>query len=404
MNVYVRDLTREFARRGIQVDVFTRQQGLCDPHSVSELGQGSRVIHVTAGPTTPLSGPAHLPFLESFTSEVQSLVAEEGLRYDLVHSHYWLSGLVARELKAAWNGLPVVHMFHTLGLMKNRTARSESEREPSVRIEGERQVMAFADRIVASTPAEHAQLQWLYGANPDKIAIIPPGVDVNRFHPMAREEARQRIQVPAADSLILYVGRIEPLKGIDTLLQAIGILRAGCPDDAPCLYLAIIGGDPDDPDRENAEMERLKQMRVELGIEEVVTFLGSREQEALPFYYSAADVVVVPSHYESFGMVALEAMACGTPVIASEVGGLAFLVRDGETGYRVEDQNVSALAGKLSLLLEDLELRERLGQQAANYAQGFAWPHIADRLLALFNEAIRGHPAPAGTSVSRAPM
>ena len=190
--------------------------------------------------------------------------------------------------------------------------------------------------------------------------------------------------------MILFVGRIEPLKGIDTLLRAIAILRAGCPPDAPCLYLSIIGGDPDDSAHENSEMERLKQMRIDLGIEDVVTFLGSKDQDTLQYYYSAANIVIVPSHYESFGMVALEAMACGTPVIASEVGGLAFLVKDGETGFHVKDQDGGALAGKLSLILDDPPLQDKLGRQARTYAQGFSWSRIADQLMVVFENVTSG--------------
>jgi len=386
MNVYVRDLAREFARRGIQVDVFTRQQGLCTPGMAHDLGDGGRIVHVTAGPQVPLSTIAHLELLPQFTQGVLDFAAGENLDYDLIHSHYWLSGCVARDLKAAWGRIPVAQMFHTLGLMKNRIALHQQRQEPAVRIEKEREVMAYVDCVVAATPAERAQLQWLYGLNLDKVATVPPGVDLGRFHPVDLSMARQRVGVPLKDRMILFVGRIEPLKGIDTLLKAIAILRAGCPADAPCLYLPIIGGDPDDPAHENAEMERLKRMRVELGIEDVVTFLGAKDQDTLHYYYSAAEVVVVPSHYESFGMVALEAMACGTPVIASQVGGLAFLVQDGETGFHVEDQNAPALAGKLSLILDNPTLRQRLGQQAIAYAQGFAWRHVADQLLAVFHK------------------
>ena len=226
------------------------------------------------------------------------------------------------------------------------------------------------------------------GVDMSKVVTIPPGVDLGRFHPLGLAEARQRVSVPLNDRMILFVGRIEPLKGIDTLIRAIALLEAGCPNDTPCLYLSIIGGDPDDPAHDNAELERLKQMSADLGIENVVTFLGSKNQDELQYYYAAANVVVVPSHYESFGMVALEAMACGTPVIASEVGGLAFLVRDGETGFHVEDQNAAALAGKLSQLIEDAELRERLGRQAHIYAQDYSWPRIADQIITLFKTTV----------------
>ena len=385
MNVYVRDLAQEFERRGIQVDVFTREQGLCDMRGIHHFGDRGRVIHIPAGPLAPLTPIEHLEWLPHFYQEVKAFAAGEGVHYDLIHSHYWLSGLVARNLRAAWGNLPVVQMFHTLGLIKNQIALHAEDREPPLRIEKEREIIQNTDLIVAATPAEEAQLQRLYGADPRKIVTIPPGVDLSRFHPIDLQTARKRVNVPLEDLLILFVGRIEPLKGIDTLMRAIAILRAGCPDDAPCLYLSIIGGDPDDETHENAELARLVRMREELGIEDVVTFLGAKDQDTLQYYYSAAEVVVMPSHYESFGMVALEAMACGTPVIASEVGGLAFLVKDGETGFHVEDRDAPALAGKLSLILDDPDLRQRLGKQAVAYARGFDWVRIADQLLDVFS-------------------
>ena len=245
------------------------------------------------------------------------------LKYDLIHSHYWMSGIAARDLKAAWN-VPVVHMFHTLGLMKQRVARTAAEAEGDYRLEGEREVLRLADRIVAATPAELAQLQWLYQADTRKVVVIPPGVDISRFYPIHPDEAKEVIGVPPCDKTLLFVGRIEPLKGIDILIQAIGLMQA----KQVYVCLVVIGGDADaETESSSDEMERLKAMREQAGLKDLVTFLGKRSQDTLPYYYSAAEVVVVPSHYESFGMVALEAMACGTPVVASQVGGLAFLVQ-----------------------------------------------------------------------------
>ncbi len=397
MNVYVRNLALEFVRRGIKVDIFTRFQGICDPQVMHYLGDSGRVIHIPAGPPTSLPTIEHLQYLPQF---VQGLIefADQEMPYDLIYSHYWLSGCVALALRHHWKDLayvPVVQMFHTLGLMKNRIALHDWEREPGVRMEKESEVMHSVDRIIAATPAEEAQLQWLYGVDMDRVVTIPPGVDLDHFRPIDLQEARHRVGVPSEDRMILFVGRIEPLKGVDTLMRAIAILRAGCADDTPCLHLAIIGGDPDDPAQANSEMERLKQMRVDLGIEDVVAFLGAKDQSTLQYYYSAAEVVVMPSHYESFGMVALEAMACGTPVIASEVGGLAFVVQDGETGFHVEAQNAQALAGKLSLILDDPELRDKLSRGAVAYAQRFSWSLIADRLLDLFGGMIDQKVEPA---------
>jgi D-inositol-3-phosphate glycosyltransferase len=391
MNVYVRDLAREFSRRGIAVDVFTRSQNLHLPHVMHKLGARGRVVHVPAGPEEPYDKNKVFDHLPEFTEGVLRFARDEGIAYDMIHSHYWLSGWVARELRAAW-GAPIVHMCHTLGLMKNRVAGSPSELETGRRIDVETEIAGFADRLIAATPAEKAQLEWLYGADPDRISVIPPGVDTRHFFPMPRPPARDRLGVKHDDWMILFVGRIERLKGIDTLIRAIALLAYECPTWVQKMCVAIIGGDP--AASENAEMERLKTMCEELGLDGLVTFLGARDQDQLRYYYNAADFVVMPSRYESFGMVALEAMACGRPVIASEVGGLAYVVRDGETGFHAREGDPVELATTIARLLQDDATRERLGRQATAWAQNFAWPRVADRLLSVF-EAVQGIAIPA---------
>jgi D-inositol-3-phosphate glycosyltransferase len=381
MNVYVRDLAREFSRRGIAVDVFTRSQSKHLPHVMHKLGARGRVVHVPAGPEEPYDKNKVFDHLPEFTAGVLRFARDEGIAYDLIHSHYWLSGWVARELRTAW-GAPIVHMFHTLALMKNQVASSASEMETGRRIDVETEIVHFADRLIAATPAEQSQLQWLYGADLDRIAVVPPGVDTRHFYPMSHTAARDRVGVPHGDWNILFVGRIEHLKGVDTLIRAIALLAHECPTWVAKMCVAIIGGDPAGDD--NAEMARLKTMREQLGLSHLVTFLGARDQDQLRYYYNAADFVVMPSRYESFGMVALEAMACGRPVIASEVGGLAYLVRDGETGFHVREGDPVQLATAMARLLQDEATRMRLGQQAVAWAQRFAWPRVADRLLDVF--------------------
>jgi D-inositol-3-phosphate glycosyltransferase len=272
--------------------------------------------------------------------------------------------------------------------MKNRIARSEDEREGAYRIDGEKRVIARADRIIAATLAEQTQLQFLYKANRRKITIIPPGVDLSHFYPIPMDEARQYIGADPDHKLVLFVGRIEPLKGLDTLIRAISWRRTFKPGQ---VTLAIIGGDPDaSPQEMTAEMVRIQQLCDDLCMGRMVVFLGKRAQDTLPYYYSAADVLVMPSHYESFGMVALEAMACGTPVIASQVGGLAFLVRDGETGYHVPDQDPEALCEKLLLLLGDPRRREAMGLCAAEYAKDYAWANIAAQMMEVYKSLVGG--------------
>jgi D-inositol-3-phosphate glycosyltransferase len=384
MNVYVRDLTRQLGYLGIQVDVFTRSQDEHVPHVLHDLGYGNRVVHVTSGPETPL--PKHeLPrYLSQFVDGIQSFAIGKSIQYDLIHSHYWMSGLAARELKQKWN-IPIIHMFHTLGIMKQRVAREAAEAEGEDRLSGEREILRIADRIVAPTPAELAQLQWLYEADVNKVVIIPPGVDLGHFYPIPADEAKEYIGVQPCETVVLYVGRIEPLKGIDTLIEAIAMMR----QMGVVVCLSIIGGDPDlSQEAKNAEMARLQSLQERDGLEDLVAFLGKRSQDSLPYYYSAAEAVVVPSHYESFGMVALEAMACGTPVVASQVGGLAFLVQDGITGFTVPVEEPRALAEKLIWLVRNPEKRKMMGGNAARFARDYSWETIAKRILQVYRDVL----------------
>jgi len=384
MNVYVRELTRYLGRIGVGVDVFTRSQDEHVPHVSHDLGYGNRVVHVRAGPEVPLPKEELVGFLPEFVQGIQDFASTKELPYDLIHSHYWMSGIAAGGLKSAW-GVPVVHMFHTLGLMKQRVARQPGEAEGEYRLQGEKQVLELADRIVAATPAEVAQLQWLYQANTGKVVVIPPGVDISRFYPIPMDEAKENIGVPPCEKALLFVGRVEPLKGIDNLIEAIALMRKQ--DVRVCL--SVIGGDPDcGPETVNAEQLRLKELREAAGLVDTVIFLGKRDQDTLPYYYSAVEAVVVPSHYESFGMVALEAMACGTPVVASQVGGLAFLVQDGVTGFTVPVDDAQALAERLSQLVQEPGLRQKLGKQAAEFARQYAWETISNKIFDLYQEVL----------------
>jgi len=379
MNVYVRDLSRELARRGHRVDVYTRSQDPSAPRvDDNGLGRGVRVIHIPAGPEHPYDKHLVYDHLPEFVDGVLAQAADDGIRYDVLHSHYWLSGAVAQVLRQRL-GMPIVHMFHTLGKMKNAVAQRPEERETTRRIAVETDIVRRADVVVAATPAEQDQLVRLYAADPARIRVISPGVDTERFHPIPPAHAKDQIGLCAESRIILFVGRIEPLKGIDNLLQAITQVVNARPELRLGVCVPIIGGDPDRI-REDDEMVRLQELQEGLGISDVVTFLGAKDQDMLQYYYSAAEMVVMPSDYESFGMVALEAMACGTPVIASDVGGLAFLVRHGRTGYRVPARDPQALAARIAHLLTDEGLRRRIGQRAACWAESYAWPNIADQI------------------------
>ncbi len=389
MNVYVKELTRNLGRQGISVDVFTRSQDDHVPHVLHDLGYGNRVVHIPSGPEKPLPNPELVQHISDFAQEVSHFTERKGLHYDLIHSHYWMSGIAAMELNKKWK-VPFIQMFHTLGIMKNMIARSPDEREGNYREEGERKIISQADQIIVSTPAELSQLEKLYQADKKKISIIPPGVDTSHFYPIDNDEAKAFVGIQKNDRMILFVGRIEPLKGIDTLIQAFSMLKPpetmkNCPH-----YLVVIGGEPDaTPEQMTTEMARLQNMVYALGIKDLVVFLGKRSQETLPYYYSAADVTVLPSHYESFGMVALEAMACGTPVIATEVGGLPYLVKNGVTGCIVPDNNPQALAEELTRLICNDDLREKMGNAAYAYAQDYSWEKITHQIIASYQRLLQ---------------
>ena len=384
MNVYVRELTRQLGKMDIHVDVFTRSQDDHVPHVFHELGYGNRVVHIPAGPEHPMPKQELANYIPQFVDGIRAFACDKKIHYDIIHSHYWMSGIAAASLSDGWAGSPIVHMFHTLGEMKNRIARTDEEREGAYRIEGEKQVLRRVDRVIVATIAELTQLRFLYKADAKKLVVIPPGVDVSHFYPIPADEARSYIGLKPEDRMILFVGRIEPLKGVDTLLEAMSCLQM---KESRPVHLAIIGGDPAaSPEMMNAEMARLKNLCEVLGLDQSVVFLGVRDQDKLPYYYSAAEVVVMPSHYESFGMVALEAMACGAPVIASEVGGLAYLVRDGETGFTIPAEEPETLCEKLSWLLNDAELHAKMSAQAAAYAQDYAWEKIAKQIVDVYEE------------------
>jgi D-inositol-3-phosphate glycosyltransferase len=382
MNVYVRDLTQELGRLGIHVDVFTRSQDEHVPHVLHDLGFGNRVVHIQAGPEHPAGKQEISRYIPEFVQGVKQFALDKGIQYDVIHSHYWMSGLAAEQLSDAWGGVPIVHMYHTLGEMKNRVARSEDERAGEERLNGERQVLARADQIVVATLAELTQLRFLYHADDRKLITIPPGVDISHFYPIPADEAKECIGLKPEDRMVLFVGRIEPLKGIDTLITAMSCLDLKGP-----VHLAIIGGEPNAKDM-TAEMARLQKLCDDLAMGHTVVFLGKRGQDTLPYYYSAAEALVMPSLYESFGMVALEGMACGTPVIASEVGGLGYLVQNGETGYTVPDSDPQALCEKLSILLNDAALRETMGLRAASYALDYAWDRIATQIVNVYEDLL----------------
>lgn len=383
MNVYIRELSRELGHQGISVDIFTRRSHELDPEIDSSIGENVRVIYLKAGPLLPWTPEEHYGHLSEFTAALMAFATLRNLQYDIVYSHYWLSGWVAAKLKEAW-GTRFAHMYHTLGHMKKRIALN-ARYQPDVRIMTEMQILQSADRIIAATPAEQAQLRWLYRATRKQITVIPPGVNAGHFQKgMSAHEARESLGLKPDGHMLLFVGRIEPLKAVDTILEALHVLRERAPAMLRRLHFMIVGGDPHRGD--DREMNRLQAMSVELGIDRLVSFAGAKEQSELPRYYTAATAVIMPSDYESFGMVALEAMSSGTPVIASQVGGLQFLVRDQETGFHMPAREPISLADCIIQLLSNPGKTASMGLSASRVAKTYAWSEIARRLRRVFDE------------------
>jgi len=370
MSVYIRELARKLGKQGHLVDIYTRVHDPRD-RQVYELGQNARLIHLTAGGDEEINKLAIYPYLPEFTCNLENYKKHNGLHYDLVFSHYWLSAWVGKSLQQWWN-VPHVTMFHTLGAVKNAIGIGEDE--PELRIEAERDLTRNCHHIIASTDREKENLLLHYGALPERIGVVPCGVNLEQFKPVDKEIAKQQLGFGDA-KIILFVGRIEPLKGVDQLLKAMPYMQ-----NTQGLRVVIIGGD----EHSQHEIEQLRQLSRYLHIQDSVTFLGLIKHERLPYFYSAADACVLPSYYESFGLVALESLACGTPVVANDVGDLKSIIRQEETGYVVIDNSPHHLADKIALLLSkpSLDVKSALSIRAS--VSRFSWQNIAEAIVKEF--------------------
>jgi D-inositol-3-phosphate glycosyltransferase len=372
MNVYIRELSRQMGLRGHTMDIFTRRVDPAAPE-VTRIDERTRVVQVDAG-RPDAAKPELRRYQRQFRDGVLEFQRREGLEYDLVHSHYWLSAQVGRALKEEWE-TPHVVMFHTLGEAKNR--HHIQEREPRYRIEGERAAARGADRVICAGAGEKEMLAGLYGVSPWRIAVVPGGVDTEKFRPMSRARARRKLGLDPDVPVVLYVGRIEPLKGIDVLL------RAAASIDGP-FRLLVVGGDAKDGERKG----ELRSLARSLGISRKVTFQDAVPHGDLPHYYNAADVCAVPSYYESFGLVAVEAMACGVPVVASRVGGLKETVQDGRTGYLAPWRCPEPFAERLDLLVRNEPLRRSLGREARASVERYRWQNVAARVEDVYHQLV----------------
>ena len=367
MSVYVREIAHELGKQGHLVDIYTRVHDPRD-EQIYEVGQNARLIHLRAGEDEDMHKLAVYSYLPDFACNLESFRRQNCLRYDLVFSHYWLSGWVGQYLQHWWN-VPHIMMFHTLGAVKNAIGIGEGE--PELRIETERHLARNHHHTIAATEKEKEVLIRHYGASPERISVIPCGVNLELFQPMDKEMARQQLGF-GDGKIVLFVGRIEPLKGIDQLLRAMTYLQNG-----QGLRLVIIGGD----EHSQYEMERLQKLSRALHIGGSVTFPGLIKHEKLPYFYSAADVCVIPSYYESFGLVALESMACGTPVVATNVGDLQSIIRQGETGYVVMDNAPRHLAERIALLLSKPSPDIKSALSIRESVTRFSWSNIAQAII-----------------------
>lgn len=383
LNVYVREICTAFSERGIATDIFTRKQSIDDPR-VEVLAPLSRVIYLQAG--NGLDKYSLYREVPSFAARIMEFAAGDNVTYDLLYSHYWLSGEVACVLRphlaTGW-----AHIAHTLGLVKNRTLAAGARPEPDLRIRVEAELAQQANLLIASTADEAQELIDGYGADPERVNVVPPGVDLGMFQPMDRAVARREVGY-GTGRLLLFVGRLERLKGVEVAIRALALLRDRQHDD---VRLLILG--EDSHEGEESEKERLKAIASQVGVRDRVDFVGSVAHHELPYFYAAADVCVMPSYSESFGLVALEAQACGCPVVASGVSGLRSVVRDEVSGYLIDEHDPAEYAERIGRLLENSELAQQMGRRGRLLAQRFSWTRTADRLEELFENVVRRNQA-----------
>ncbi|HEV2640853.1 MAG TPA: D-inositol-3-phosphate glycosyltransferase [Actinocrinis sp.] len=384
MNVYIVEVSKQLAALNVEVEIFTRATtGELPP--VVELAPGVLVRHITAGPYGGLVKEDLPGQLCAFTSGVLRTEAfRDPGHYDLIHSHYWLSGQVGWLAKERW-GVPLVHSMHTLAKVKNAALADGDSPEPMSRLIGEEQVIAAADRLIANTAEEAGQLVHRYTADPDRVSVAHPGVDLDTFTPGDRTEARWRLGLPPDAPILLFVGRIQPLKAPDILLRAAADLRAADPHRFAGLVVAVVGG----PSGSGlAEPHQLTALARRLGIAEQTRFVKPQSQPDLAQWYRAADLTVVPSYNESFGLVAIESQACGTPVVAARVGGLATAVRDGQSGVLIEGHDPADYARACATLLDQPERMARMRLAARAHAERFGWRATAERTIEAYSETI----------------
>jgi D-inositol-3-phosphate glycosyltransferase len=388
-NVYVDAVSRGLVAHGYETDVFTVRGELQHPRVVP-WADGVRVIEIPVDATAPLPKDALWPHMPAFRNAIDDFAGRDHAQYDLIHGNFWMSGWVAAELGSGWR-TPTVQIFHATGVTKLRE-QGAADTSPSERIEVEKAVVRAVDRLIAQCPAERDELLADYGARADQIALIPSAVDIDRFRPVDACAARQTLEIDPTAEMIAYVGRLVPRKDVRNVIHALARLKARrlAAGAATMPLLFIVGGDTELPDPvATPEIGELRALAAELGVLDQVRFAGRRQPDELHLWYSAAEVAVTTPWYEPFGLTPLEAMACGTPVIGSRVGGIAFTVADGETGFLVPPRDPEALSARIEEILRDAARRMRMGEAGrARVLGSFTWQQVAMHTAALYDDLL----------------
>lgn len=377
MTVYVRELSAALEALGVRTDIFTRATSSSD--RLVSISEGIRVVPIEAGPLEPVAKDELPAFIGDFVAGIRAFTVSQRASYDIVHSHYWQSGIAAQALVTAWD-VPLVHSFHTLAKVKNATLAPGDRPEPQSRLEGEQRLIDAADALIASTDDEYEALACMYRANHDRLKVLPPGVDQDMFSPGDKATARAALGLPLDRPIAVSVGRIQKLKGLELAIGATAALRADL-DPVEPLLLIVGGASGADGD---AELRRLKDLAAELDVEDNVRFLGPRPHDELADLYRAADVALICSYSESFGLTVLEAQASGTPVVGTSVGGPSNAVVDGVSGFVMKDRDPVAFAARLSDLVSDPETLTAFSRAAREASLPYSWKAAAESIVDLY--------------------
>lgn len=387
MNVYVLELSKSLARLGHHVDIFTRCQ---DASNLARIEIEPRVTlyHVVGGPSQMLPKKDLIQYIPEFAQNVLTIMQAQAGAYDILHCHYYMSGMAGIDIQKAFNIAPKLIMtFHTLALMKNLIARTESEQEDEIRIRAEIELAHLADCVITPSESDAQYMAYLYDVSPEKITLIPPGVDIDRFKPIDKVLAKQAIQAKPDQRIILFVGRIEPLKGIDVLMYAIKIMLSKNPAMMVCLW--VVGGDVSQPSHLwSEELQKLEKLRRQLNLVANVHLVGQKNQTELLYYYNASEVVVMPSHYESFGMVAAEALACGIPVITTNVSGISMLLDPHHQSLITTVNNPLLLASQIEHVLTNPDQYRASSQRLRETVQDLRWESVAAKMTEAYRHSL----------------